>query len=112
MTELEVVQPRVVSLIASATEIVHALGMGDTQVGRSHECDWPPAVCDLPQLTKPKFKVSGGSAAIDRSVRDLVANALAVYEVESAGLEALAPDVILTQDQCVVCAVSLADVER
>lgn len=103
---------RVVSLIASATEIVHALGLGDWQVGRSHECDWPPGVLELPQLTKPKFKVSGGSAAIDRAVRDLVTNALAVYEVDPDGLAALAPDVILTQDQCVVCAVSLSDVER
>ncbi len=103
---------RIVSLIASATEIVHALGMGDAQVGRSHECDWPPGVLDLPQLTKAKFKVSGGSAAIDRAVRDLVTNALAVYEVDPDGLAALAPDVILTQDQCVVCAVSLSDVEQ
>lgn len=103
---------RVVSLIASATEIVHALGLGDWQVGRSHECDWPPGVVDLPQLTQPKFKVSGGSAAIDRAVRDLVTQALAVYEVDPAALSELAPDVILTQDQCVVCAVSLSDVER
>jgi len=103
---------RAVSLIASATEIVHALGMGDAQVGRSHECDWPPGVLDLPQLTKAKFKVAGGSAAIDKAVRDLVTNALAVYEVNADGLSALAPDIILTQDQCVVCAVSLSDVER
>lgn len=103
---------RIVSLIASATEIVHALGMGDAQVGRSHECDWPPGVLDLPQLTKAKFKVTGGSAAIDQAVRDLVTNALAVYEVDPDGLSDLAPDIILTQDQCVVCAVSLSDVER
>ena len=103
---------RIVSLIASATEIVHALGMGDAQVGRSHECDWPPGVLDLPQLTKAKFKVTGGSAAIDQAVRDLVTNALAVYEVDPDGLSKLAPNIILTQDQCVVCAVSLSDVER
>jgi len=115
MSDANAVSPpdglRVVSLIASATEIVHALGMGYAQVGRSHECDWPPGVLDLPQLTKPKFKVSGGSGAIDRAVRDLVSNALAVYEVDPDGLAALAPTVILTQDQCVVCAVSLSDVE-
>lgn len=103
--------PRVVSLIASATEIVHALGMGENQVGRSHECDWPPGVLDLPKLTQPKFKVSGDSAAIDKAVRDLVAQALAVYEVDPSGLLDVAPDVIVTQDQCVVCAVSLRDVE-
>lgn len=103
---------RAVSLIASATEIVHALGMGESQVGRSHECDWPPGVLNLPQLTKPRFKVEGGSKAIDIAVRELVANALAVYEVDPDGLRDLAPDVILTQDQCIVCAVSFADVER
>lgn len=104
--------PRTVSLIASATEIVYALGQGDCLVGRSHECDWPPGVLDLPQLTKPRFKLTGGSLAIDQAVRDLVANALAVYEVDTDGLSACTPDVILTQDHCVVCAVSLADVER
>lgn len=101
-----------VSLIASATEIVHALGAGGDQVARSHECDWPPAVLELPALTKPKFKVEGGSRAIDKAVRDLVEQGLAVYEVDAEGLKAVEPAVILTQDQCEVCAVSLADVER
>ncbi|MDX2202747.1 MAG: cobalamin-binding protein [Hyphomicrobiaceae bacterium] len=105
--------PRIVSLIASATEIVHALGLGSQQVARSHECDWPPAVLRLPQLTSTKFKVQGAtSAEIDRSVKGLVEQGLAVYEVDAAGLEAIRPDLILTQDQCEVCAVSLADVER
>jgi len=104
--------PRVVSLIASATEIVHALGAGGAQVARSHECDWPQAVLDLPALTRPKFKVEGSSRAIDRAVKALVEQGLAVYEVDADALQALAPDVILTQDQCEVCAVSLADVER
>ena len=104
--------PRVVSLIASATEIVHALGCGPAQIARSHECDWPAAVLDLPGLTRPKFKVEGSSRAIDQAVRALVEQGLAVYEVDAEALQALAPDVILTQDQCEVCAVSLADVER
>src|ERR1044071_1715725 len=104
--------PRVVSLIASATEIVHALGCGPRQIARSHECDWPPAVLDLPGLTRPKFKVEGSSLAIDQAVRALVEQGLAVYEVDAEALQALGPDVILTQDQCEVCAVSLADVER
>lgn len=104
---------RIVSLIASATEIVSALGARDDMVGRSHECDFPTDVLGLPQLTRPKFKVSGpgGSAAIDKAVRSLVEQGLAVYEVDAARLEQLAPDVIVTQDQCEVCAVSLADVE-
>jgi len=104
--------PRVVSLIASATEIVHALGAGEMQVARSHECDWPANVLDLPALTRPKFKVDGSSRAIDEAVRSLVEQGLAVYEVDADSLKALAPDVIVTQDQCEVCAVSLADVER
>ncbi len=104
--------PRVVSLIASATEIVHALGAGEAQVARSHECDWPQAVLDLPALTRPKFKVEGSSRAIDKAVKDLVEQGLAVYEVDADDLQKLDPDVILTQDQCEVCAVSLADVER
>ena len=104
--------PRVVSLIASATEIVHALGAGGLQVARSHECDWPPHVLNLPQLTKPKFKVEGSSLQIDVAVKALVEQGLAVYEVDADGLKNIAPDVILTQDQCEVCAVSLADVER
>ncbi|MGI9403366.1 MAG: cobalamin-binding protein [Hyphomicrobium sp.] len=108
----ELHNPRVVSLIASATEIVHALGAGEMQVARSHECDWPPAVLDLPALTRPKFKVDGSSRAIDQAVRSLVEQGLAVYAVDADSLKALAPDVILTQDQCEVCAVSLADVER
>lgn len=106
-------QPRVVSLIASATEIMHALGAGALQVARSHECDWPPSVLELPQLTSTKFKVAGASSReIDTSVKTLVSQGLAVYEVDAEALKRIAPDVILTQDQCEVCAVSLSDVER
>ena len=104
--------PRVVSLIASATEIVHALGASRLQVARSHECDWPPEVAALPAITRPKFQVAGSSGDIDKAVRALVERGLAVYEVDAEALRALDPDVILTQDQCAVCAVSLADVER
>lgn len=105
-------EPRVVSLIASATEILHALGAGDLQVARSHECDWPERVHLLPALTRPKFKIGGSSREVDRAVKSLVEQGLAVYEVDAPALKAVAPDVILTQDQCEVCAVSLADVER
>jgi len=104
--------PRVVSLIASATEILHALGAGDAQVARSHECDFPDRVRMLPAVTAPKFKIEGSSREIDQRVKSLVTDGLAVYEVHADALKALAPDVILTQDQCEVCAVSLADVER
>ncbi|MBI1777686.1 MAG: cobalamin-binding protein [Proteobacteria bacterium] len=104
-------RPRVVSLIASATEIVAALGHLDNLVGRSHECDFPPEVARAPVLTEPRFSTEGSSAEIDRRVRASLADALSVYRVDRARLEALAPDVIVTQDQCEVCAVSLADVE-
>jgi iron complex transport system substrate-binding protein len=103
--------PRVVSLIASATEIVWALGRGGDLVGRSHECDFPPDVARLPALTAPKFKVEGTSAEIDARVRAIVREGLSVYRVDSEALRTLDPDVILTQDHCEVCAVSLADVE-
>lgn len=102
---------RVVSLIASSTEILHALGFGDRQVGRSHECDYPPAVVDLPICTEPKFEIAGSSAEIDQRVKTVLQEAISVYRVHTDVLEDLAPDVILTQSQCEVCAVSLKDVE-
>src|SRR5262249_11634265 len=80
---------RVVSLIASATEIVSALGFRDALVARSHECDFPDGVQALPAVTRPKFNVHGSSADIDRAVKDLVRDGLSVYEVDSAALEAL-----------------------
>jgi iron complex transport system substrate-binding protein len=104
-------QPRIVSLICSATEIVAALGHRDGLVGRSHECDYPPGVEALPVLTAPRFDTGGASADIDRRVKDIVGSGLAVYDVDEQQLHDLAPDVIVTQDQCDVCAVSLADVE-
>ncbi|HSR82089.1 MAG TPA: ABC transporter substrate-binding protein [Hyphomicrobiaceae bacterium] len=102
---------RVVSLIASATEIACALGCHHRLVGRSHECDYPPEVLQLPALTAPKFKVEGASADIHERVSAIVRNGLSVYRVDGEALKGLEPDVILTQDHCEVCAVSLADVE-
>jgi len=102
---------RVVSLIASATEIVCALGRREWLVGRSHECDFPPDVAALPALTVPKFKVEGTSAEIEMRVQAIVRDGLSVYRVDGAALRALEPDVIVTQDHCQVCAVSLNDVE-
>ncbi|HXI94353.1 MAG TPA: cobalamin-binding protein [Blastocatellia bacterium] len=104
--------PRIVSLIASATEIVSALGFEDQLVGRSHECDYPPSVKLLPQLTSPKFKVEGSSLEIDQRVKSIVEQALSVYRVDARMLEELAPTHIITQSQCEVCAVSLKDVEQ
>src|SRR5260221_444280 len=103
---------RIVSLIASATEIVHSLGALDSLVGRSHECDFPDGIGKLPCCTRPKIDVSGSSLEIDRLVKENLANALSVYEVLDHVLEELQPTHILTQTQCEVCAVSLKDVER
>jgi iron complex transport system substrate-binding protein len=102
---------RVISLIASATEIVCALGACELLVGRSHECDFPPDVTRLPSLTEPKFPVCGTSYCIDARVKAILQEGLSVYRVDAEKLEALRPDVIVTQDHCEVCAVSLKDVE-
>lgn len=103
---------RLLPLISSATEIVHALGLGRYQVGRSHECDFPPAVLDLPIGTRPAIAVNGSSAEIDFLVKDRLRSALSVYDVDAEVIRRLTPTHIITQTQCEVCAVSLADVER
>ncbi|MBY0526469.1 MAG: cobalamin-binding protein [Gemmataceae bacterium] len=103
---------RVVSLIASATEIVCALGFEEQLVGRSHECDFPPWVRRLPVCTEPKFNVHGSSYEIDQRVKAILQESLSVYRVDAERLKELRPDVIVTQSQCEVCAVSLKDVEQ
>jgi iron complex transport system substrate-binding protein len=105
---------RIVSLIASATEMVHALGLGEFQVGRSHECDYPPEVVSLPVCTRPKFDVSGDSREIDRLVKATLTldSAASVYDVFEDILATLNPTHVITQTQCEVCAVSLRDVQR
>ena len=102
---------RIVSLLPSATEIICALGFEDQLVGRSHECDFPHSVTRLPVLTSPKFNPEGTSAEVDRRVKTILSEALAVYRVDSDRLRELHPDVIVTQSQCDVCAVSMRDVE-
>jgi iron complex transport system substrate-binding protein len=104
--------PRIVSLIASATEIVCALGFEDQLVGRSHECDHPESVKRLPVCTAPKFDPDGTSYQIDQRVKAIVQEGLSVYRVDGEKLRELEPDVIVTQSHCEVCAVSLRDVER
>ena len=101
----------VVTLLPSATELVCAVGGRDLLVGRSHECDHPAGVESLPALTSSRVNVDLPSGGIDGDVRRLLQEALAVYQVDVAGLERVAPDVIVTQDLCDVCAVSLHDVE-
>ncbi len=101
---------RVASLLPSATEMVCAVGARDELVGRSHECDHPLGVENLPVLTRPRVAFPNKSEAIDRAVREMLRDALTVYEVEVDELRRVAPDVVVTQDLCDVCAVSLDDV--
>ncbi|HEY9889495.1 MAG TPA: cobalamin-binding protein [Candidatus Obscuribacterales bacterium] len=103
--------PRIVSLLPSATEILHSLGLTEYLVGRSHECDFPPEVTALPVCTAPKFNPEGTSRAIHDRVTDLLQAALSVYQINTDVLQALRPTHIVTQAQCEVCAVSLPEVE-
>jgi iron complex transport system substrate-binding protein len=103
---------KIVSLLPSATEIVCALGLEDNLAGRSHECDYPESVKQLPVCTEANFADNLGSAEIDVKVKEILADALSVYTVKREQIKQLAPDVVITQDQCEVCAVSLTDVEQ
>lgn len=102
---------RVISLLPSATEIVCALGAASDLVGISHECDYPEEIRGRPVLTSARVDVGGSSRQIDAAVRAVVHDALSIYTVDEARLAQLEPDVIVTQDLCEVCAVSLADVQ-
>jgi iron complex transport system substrate-binding protein len=101
---------RIVSLLPGTTEMVCALGLRESLVGISHECDYPPDVVGLPVLTAPKVDPAARSAEIDRQVRDVVASGLSVYRIDEEKLRSLRPDLILTQDACAVCAVPFEQV--
>jgi iron complex transport system substrate-binding protein len=103
---------RIVSLLPSATEIVHCLGLTEFLVGRSHECDYPPSIKDLPVCTAARLNSSRSSGEIDKDVKTLVQKALSIYEIKTEVLEQLRPTHIITQDQCDVCAVNLPEVEK
>lgn len=104
--------PRIISLLPSGTEIVAALGFGDHLVGRSHECDLPPGVEKLPICSSTKVPAQGTSSEIDERVKKIVAEGLSVYRVDANRLRELRPDLILTQTQCAVCAVTPRDLEQ
>ncbi|HMP04549.1 MAG TPA: BtuF-related (seleno)protein, partial [Gemmatales bacterium] len=101
---------RIVSLIASATEIVAALGMLDRLVGRSHECDFPDEVCKLPVCSRPWIDPEAAGGEIHRQVQERLAQGLSIYGVDGDLLRELQPDLIITQTQCDVCAVSPKDI--
>jgi iron complex transport system substrate-binding protein len=105
--------PRIVSLLPSATEIVCALGLEDSLVGITHECDYPPTVAGKPRLTASKISHERmSSAEIDHAVRSQLDGHGSIYSLDEELLRSLSPDLIITQELCDVCAVSYRTVER
>ena len=100
---------RIVSLLPSLTELVCALGRGDELVGVTHECDYPPGVELLPHLSRSRIPSEASSAAIDAMVAEQRGS---LYDLDEDVLAELRPDLILTQEQCDVCAVNEATVRR
>lgn len=97
---------RIASLLPSVTEIACALGLGDRLVARSHECDYPPQVENLPAVTAGRLPPDAVTQAqVDQAVTEAAASGEALYEVDGALLASLAPDLVLTQSLCDVCAV-------
>ena len=103
---------RIISLLPASTEIICALGLSNNLVGRSHECDYPESVKALPICSDAKFLPGAKSAEIDQQVKEILTEALSIYKIDKALIQSLKPDVIITQAQCEVCAVSLKDVEE
>lgn len=104
---------RIVSFLASATEIVHELGLQASLIGISHECDYPPSALRLPRLSRSRFDPTGlDSATIDREVRRVMEELGSAFQVDLDGLRAARPDLILTQGVCEVCAVPTGSVEE
>ena len=108
----ETLAVRIVSLLSSGTEIVCALGAGDSLVGRSHECDNPPWVRSLPPCSEPAFDISVSSHEIDAEVNRRIRAGEPLYRLNTELIASLAPDLIIAQEHCEVCAVTPADVER
>jgi iron complex transport system substrate-binding protein len=103
---------RIVSLVPHATELLFALGLGSDVVAVTHECDHPTAVLELPHVTRDKLPAGLGPAEIDAAVRERTQAGEAIYELDVERLHELAPDLIVTQALCPVCAVSYEDVEQ
>src|SRR4051794_28087000 len=105
-----VIPVRIASLVPSATEILFALGLGDSVVGVTHECDYPPEAESRPRLTRSVIPEGLSTEEIDRAVRERTQRSEAIYELDVDTLRALEPDLIVTQALCEVCAVSFDDV--
>ncbi|KAA8482070.1 iron complex transport system substrate-binding protein [Arcticibacter tournemirensis] len=103
---------KIISLLPSATEIVCALGLEDQLAGRSHECDYPEFVKQLPVCSYPRFDTDLSSTDIDRTVKELTMSAISLYRIDEEQIRNIQPDVIITQDQCKVCAVNIDDVQQ
>lgn len=101
---------RIASLVPSATEMLFALGLGDSVVAVTHECDYPDAARSLPQLTRTVLPSGLEAAEIDAAVKETVGEGRALYELDEVRLAELEPDLIVTQAVCAVCAVSYEDV--
>jgi len=101
---------RIVSLVPHATELLFALGLGGEIVGVTHECDFPPAALELPQVTRDVLPSGLSAAEIDAAVRERTLGGEAIYALDRDRLAALAPDLIVTQALCPVCAVSYDEV--
>ena len=102
---------RIVSLLPATTEWICEFGGMADLVGRSHECDYPPEIQDRPVVTAPTYDAEGDSAAIDDAVQSKVQDGLSLYDVDLERLRELDPDLIVTQDQCDVCAVNRSELE-
>jgi iron complex transport system substrate-binding protein len=103
---------KIISLLPAATEIICALGLKDQLVGRSHECDFPESISNLPVCSSAKLAGGASSAEIDQQVKNLLSEALSIYEIDKERVKSLDPTIVVTQAQCEVCAVSLKDVEQ
>lgn len=101
---------RIASLVPSATEMLFALGLGESVVGVTHECDFPPAAGELPHLTATVLPEGLSAGEIDAAVKSILAEGKALYSLDEKRLVELAPDLIVTQAVCDVCAVSFEDV--
>jgi iron complex transport system substrate-binding protein len=101
---------RIVSLVPHATELLYALGLGDSVVGVTHECDYPPATAALPRITRDVLPAGLSAAEIDAAVRERTEKGEAIYLLDEEKLAELEPDLIVTQELCPVCAVSYEEV--